>query len=96
MTMRLRPDEIRLDGEWKMVSGQMVADAVSSRIATLVEKHLEKVAANGWDTLYRDPQDGRYWELLYLHSERHGGGPPSLVQVTRDDVKIKYGLNVPR
>jgi hypothetical protein len=74
----------------------MAADAVCDRIAVLLEKYLEKVATTGWDTLYRDPQDGRYWEVLYLHGEMHGGGPPSLVQVAKDSVREKYGLNVPR
>jgi hypothetical protein len=93
---KLTAGENRLDGRWEMVAGKMVADAVSDRIAVLVEKHLEKVAASGWATLYRNPYDGRYWELLYPHSEMHGGGPPSLVQVDKDGVREKYALNVPR
>jgi hypothetical protein len=72
----------------------VLVDEACERIEKLITKHLERIAvdASGWDTLYRDPQDGRYWELLYLHSEMHGGGPPSLIQVEKDSIKEKYGL----
>ena len=92
--MKLRSDEVRLDGRWELVGSQMVADAVCERIGTLIEKHLQRVATTGWDVLYRDPQDGRYWELLYPHSEMHGGGPPSLVRIAQDSVGEKYGMDV--
>jgi Immunity protein 27 len=75
-----------------MVGGRIVADAVCDRIEELIQKHLEKVATTGWDTLYRDPQDGRHWELLYLHSEMHGGGPPTLVLVEETTAGEKYAL----
>lgn len=90
----LQPEEKRLDGQWNVVDGLMVGDAVCDRIMKLVTKHLERIGtdASGWDTLYRDPQDGRYWELVYLHSEMHGGGPPSLFQVEKNAVMAKYGL----
>lgn len=94
--MKLGEDEARLDGRWEMISGRMVADAVCDRIEALVKEHLEKVATTGWDTLYRDPQDGRLWELRYEHSEMHGGGPPSLVVVATDGLQGKYGIDVQR
>lgn len=73
-------------GQWTIVSGRIVADSVCDRITELIQKHLKKVATatSGWDTLYRDPQDGRLWELLYLHSGMHGAGPPSLSLVEED------------
>ena len=42
--------------------------------------------------LYRDPGDGRYWELAYPNGEMHGGGPPSLIMLTEQEAKTKYGL----
>jgi hypothetical protein len=92
--MNLKRDETRLDGEWVFRGGRMVADATCERIKDLVTSHLEKVTTDrsGWDTLYRDPEDGRYWELVYLHSEMHGGGPPSLILVEKDAIKEKYGI----
>jgi hypothetical protein len=88
------PDESRLDGRWELRGGRVVTDPVCDRIAAMVKTRLEVVATTGWDTLHRDPEDGRYWEVLYLHSEMHGGDPPSLVQVARDAVREKYGLDV--
>jgi len=39
---------------------------------------------NGWDVLYLDPADGRYWERILPSSEMHGGGPA-------DFAKHKFG-----
>lgn len=90
----LIPTEQRLDGKWTMRSGRLVADPISERIDWLTAHALKKVAtdATGWDSLFVDPQDGRYWEKLYLHSEMHGGGPPSLVCISQQDARLKYKL----
>jgi hypothetical protein len=32
------------------------------------------------------------WELTYPHKDWHGGGPPSLANVTKDYVQRKYRL----
>jgi hypothetical protein len=92
----LAPDEFRLDGRWDLVGGKTIADTVCERITTLVANHLEKVATTGWDTLYRDPGDGRYWELVYLNSHMHGGGPPSLVFIAVNVATNKYAFETPR
>ena len=44
-----------------------MADEVTKRIQQLVRDYLKKVATDrtGWEVLYRDPGDGRYWELSY-------------------------------
>ena len=44
----------------------------------------------GWETLYRDPRDGRLWELTYPQSEMHGGGPRRLHVLSRDEAAAKY------
>jgi hypothetical protein len=48
--------------------------------------------SGGWEKLYRDPADGRYWLLTYPHGEMQGGGPPALKQLplTEGEVKEKY------
>ncbi len=91
--MKLKPEETDLRGEWELFAGSVVADVTSERINTLVEMYLEKVAvdASGWDILYRDPEDGRYWELTYPQSEMHGGGPPRLTHISTAQVEAKYG-----
>jgi hypothetical protein len=73
----LRPDEHDLVGQWLDLGGRIEGDAVTDRIRVLVAEQLLRMAssADGWHTLYRDPADGRLWELTSPHSEWHGGGP---------------------
>jgi hypothetical protein len=88
--MQLKPEETDLIGQWKVVNGSIVEDATSERIKYLVDQYLEKVAGGGWETLYRDPIDGRYWELTYPQGEMHGGGPPRLTYLSGEAVKKRY------
>ncbi len=92
--MGLRPEETELVGHWKLIDGRMTADSTCERIQRLVSDSLEEVASDesGWSILYRDPVDGRYWELTYPQSHMHGGGPPSLLCVLKTDARMKYGL----
>ena len=71
----------------------MVADDVCKRIFALTESHLVKLGsdASGWDVVYRDPNDGRFWELIYPQSELFGGGPPQLRCLTTEEAEQKYG-----
>jgi Immunity protein 27 len=66
----------------------------AQRIQWLIENRLQHLAtdSSGWESLYRDPHDGRLWERTYPDSERHGGGPPRLHTLSRDDAASKYGL----
>ncbi len=89
--MLLQPDEHELyvrfiDGQWDQ--------AMSFRIHQLTSQHLQKLATTdaGWSTLYRDPQDGRYWEHTYPHSEMHGGGPSRLAVLSKDAARQRYVL----
>jgi hypothetical protein len=92
--MNLRPDEVLLDGKWERIDGKVRGDAVSERIQALLKGTLTKVGADasGWDTLYQDQQDARYWELTYPQSSMHGGGPPRLAVISDDDAREKYGI----
>ena len=66
------------------------------RINWLASEVLENVGvgkeSGGWEKLYRDPADGRYWLLTYPHGEMQGGGPPLLsnLSLTEPEVKEKY------
>jgi len=87
--MQLLPDEqeisgLTADGKWNL-------DA-QSRIQQLISQHLQRLADTdgGWSVLYRDPQDGRYWELTYPHSYMHGGGPSRLAVISRSAAAEKY------
>ena len=94
--MKIEPNETQLTGKWLLSEGRVVADVICQRIEDLVRSHLKEVGrdASGWDVLYRDPIDGRLWELVYPKSELQGGGPPELHCLTMDEAKRKYGNEV--
>lgn len=93
MTARLDPDETELVGAWVSEGARVIRDPVDQRIDAVVAR-LEEVArsSDGWDTLYRDPSDGRYWELTYPQSGMHGGGPKRLANVPGEIAISKYRL----
>lgn len=43
--------------------------------------------------LYKDPTDGRYWELTYPNSEGHEGGPLKLTVMSPEEAEFKYHIN---
>lgn len=90
------PDELIIVGRWILKDGQMLADANCERIHSLVTTHLVRIDASphsgGWETLYRDPSDGRYWERVYPQGEVHGGGPPTLRVIEAEAAGRKYRL----
>ena len=94
--MEIEPSETLLTGQWIARSGRTIADDVCQRILTLTHSHLVKISqdASGWNVLYRDPNDGRYWELTYPHGGWHGGGPPQLRCVTRGEAIQTYGSQI--
>ena len=44
-----------------------------------------------WSVLFRDPGDGRLWELTYPESGSQGGGPPRLTCIDADVARKKFG-----
>ena len=93
---RPRPDETEIVGQWTLKRGRFVASFECHRIQALAECRFEHVAndpeSGGWDSLYRDPRDNRYWERTYPHSEMHGGGPPTLRVIDAELARRKYRL----
>jgi hypothetical protein len=89
--MKLEPEETDLRCEWDVVDGKVIGNAVCDRIDHLVSQYLLQVAGGGWETLYQDPYDGRYWELTYPQGEMHGGGPPRLTHLSDEQARAKYG-----
>jgi Immunity protein 27 len=89
----LATEEVDLRGNWIVQKDRsVVGDATEQRIEWLTTQKLERIArdSSGWETLYRDPRDGRLWELTYPQSEMHGGGPCRLHVVSRDEAAGKY------
>lgn len=90
--MKLEPHDTELCGRWNLIDGKMVPDEVCTRIEALTSEYLKKIGTDpsGWDMLYQDPWDKRFWELVYLESEIQGGGPPTLRIITNEEVRKKY------
>ena len=90
--MRIRPDETEVVGGWETVNGAVCADVATKRIEELTRTYLNRIAVskNGWETLYQDPADLRFWELTYPDSEWHGGGPPTLKSLSMQEANSKY------
>jgi hypothetical protein len=95
---KLQPNEQILTGRWLLEDGRARGDAVCERIEWLIAHHLQKIVdspqSSAWETLYSDPDDGRYWERTYPHGEMHGGGPPQLKRLTIQEASKKYGAAV--
>lgn len=91
-SIALRPEEELLTGHWVSSGDEIVGDETCNRIEQLVAGVLEKVASDssGWDTLFQDPSDGRFWELYYPDSGAQGGGPPSIRHLEAKQVESKY------
>jgi len=94
----LGPAETELLETRLMVDGEIVRGPVALRIDHLIAHDLIEIGSGdgGWSTLYRDPADGRYWELTYPMSYMHGGGPRSLTLVSDAVAAQKYGAQTRR
>ncbi|WP_052417196.1 Imm27 family immunity protein [Cellvibrio mixtus] len=94
MIEKLKNTENFLEGAWVLENGKIVEDSVSKRIQLLITAFLKKVAVSddGWDTLYIDTDDSRYWELTYPESNLQGGGAPALKNIAYDEAEKKYSL----
>jgi hypothetical protein len=93
---KISPDETSIPGS-TMKDGKMIVDRdACRRIDWLASDVLTKIGvgkeSGGWEKLYRDPADHRYWLLTYPHGELQGGGPPELknVSLTEAELKEKY------
>ena len=87
-------EEIQIIGGLQIENGRAKNDAQSDRVWSLITTKLRKIAVaeNGWEQLYQDPKDGRYWELYFPQGELQGGGPPALRVVSSEVAQHKYHL----
>jgi hypothetical protein len=92
--MNLRPDETEVVGKWIFDGKGAHADDTAIRIEHLTKHVLQKLAVSrtlgAWETLFRDPQDGRLWERTYPEGEMHGGGPPKLATISETKARANY------
>ncbi len=91
---KILPHETLIQGKWLFQEGRVVGDESCCRIESLIDGHLIEMARadGGWSTLYEDPNDRRLWERTYPQSGLHGGGPPSLRLVSKEEAKRRFGL----
>ena len=90
----LQPDETMLTGSWVQESWSVKGDDICQRIEWLIKSHLKFLAkdSTGWETLYRDSKDDRLWERTYPRGEMHGGGPPQLKMMSKEQASAKYNI----
>ena len=93
--MQLKPEETVLRGFWLDLGSAIVPDAVWERIDLLTEESLLLLATdeNGRDKLFRDPSDGRLWELTRVAPQMKDGGPPLLSAIGLPEATHKYRLD---
>ena len=90
--MKIKNDETKIVGKWIFSDGKMFADEQCERIQWLTTNYLKKIGTDktGWEVLFQDPDDNRFWERIYPDGEMHGGGPASLILLTESEARDKY------
>jgi hypothetical protein len=90
--MHLKPEETALQGFWLDLGSSVTPDARWERISRLTEEYLELLATveDGREKLYRDPADGRLWELTPVAPEMPSS-PPLLMVIAQEKAREKFG-----
>jgi hypothetical protein len=83
-----------LIGSWIMKDGHLIEDETSLLIEYLIQEKLQRIAvtSDGWEILYQDPQDQRFWELTFPKGEMQGGGPKTLRIISEEAAELKFDL----
>ena len=92
----LQPNETELVGNWLGQRTNVHGDETCDRIKWLVENVLIQIGYSreygAWEILYQDPYDHRFWVKTYPHSEMHGGGPPALICIPKQEANMRFIL----
>ena len=94
MNKKPNTGENSLVGSWVMKDGTMIQDSVCNRIQWLTDSFFEEITIDGdnWSALYKNPDDGEYWELTYPKSDMQGGGPPTLNRISKEAACQQYNI----
>lgn len=92
--MSIGPHETEIVGAWILRDGKVNNDVACQRVLDLILTELVFIARDksGWEALYMDKNDGRYWERTFPHGELQAGGPPALRVIDFKDATQKYEL----
>lgn len=93
--IRIKPEETELRGYWLDVGSAVTPDSNWERIQRLTSEYLELLAtgSDGQEQLYRDPADGRLWELAPV-APSLPAGPPWLRVISPSQAKEKYSVSL--
>ena len=85
-------NETLIECKWIVSDDQIMSNDACKRIEWLISDILKlvRVDKSRWEKLYQDPKDKRYWLLFYPQAEMHGGGPPSLMEITYKDAVLRF------
>ena len=88
-------NETLIECKWEASDDQLKPNSACKRIEWLISDVLElvKVDKSRWEKLYQDRNDKRYWLLFYPQSEMHGGGPPSLMEISYKEAERRFIAN---
>lgn len=86
----LASNEHEITGQWLISNGAVATDEACQRIEWLVTSALSFIGTeeSGWERLYQDPRDSRFWLLSYPQSQLQGGGPPSLRAINSQEAAL--------
>ena len=92
--MKIKKEETEIRCHLKLAGTKLIESEECGRINWLRNNYLLKISSNQaeWLILYQDPEDKRYWELRFEHAEMQGGGPPLLINISKEEVKEKYKI----
>ncbi len=86
------PDESLLAGAWLPTDAGPAPDVVEQRIRWLIADRFECIACtnDGWSWLFRDPRDGRLWELTFPAGMVLHSGPRRLSVIDAATASDRY------
>ncbi len=88
------PHEVRLTSRRYPMDGQMGLDDTGKRIERLMQHYLVRLGVGVKEgVLFRDPMDGRFWELRQVPARRTASALtlPELVCIPFAEAAGKYG-----
>ena len=89
---KISGNETLIECAWEVVEDQITSSSACERIEWLISDILKlvKVDKAGWEKLFQDTADNRYWLLFYPQAELHGGGPACLMEISYKEATLRF------